>query len=374
MIRLEVGRLSTTLKRFLSDINLQGNAPRSRANLNMSMEHYLRSVIPNVNPELINFQALSSIQSLAQKIPVCQTAGFECRLAFKQSRVDFQIKLPRLVLNLPDPAWQACRSIYQNWINSTSGLHHCVRDIGLEFDMVEQSSQTPIPCLFLSLSQDSSIGFQEVIEMALKLINHPISSSLHANLNLCAHALPDDARVAHIGLMLSRHAEGIRLIVKGISFQQLPDYLEQIGWGDTTKTLLPSLVSTTSEFVDSISLAFDVGSVIHPKIGLECFLDKQFHDEIRWQLFLDYLVEKDLCTSAKRDALLAWPGLTQKSDCPDLWPSNLMLGDIFFGSKAYSVFWRKINHIKLVYQPGKSLSAKAYIAFGHSWVSTDNFS
>jgi hypothetical protein len=101
-------------------------------------------------------------------------------------------------------------------------------------------------------------------------------------------------------------------------------------------------------------------------------LDQQFHDEIRWRLFLDYLVEVGLCISAKRDALLVWPGLTKKSDCPELWPANLMLGDLFFGSKAYSVFWRRINHIKIAYQPDELPSAKAYLAFGHSWINIDD--
>jgi ubiquinone/menaquinone biosynthesis C-methylase UbiE len=82
-------------------------------------------------------------------------------------------------------------------------------------------------------------------------------------------------------------------------------------------------------------------------------------------------VERSLCTPAKRNSLLAWPGFSQKADNPELWPKNLSGGDLFLGAKAISVFWRTINLIKIVYQPENPLEAKAYLAFGHRWFDTN---
>jgi hypothetical protein len=74
----------------------------------------------------------------------------------------------------------------------------------------------------------------------------------------------------------------------------------------------------------------------------------------------------------KQNALLAWPGFLQKVDAPELWPSNLAGGDLFLGSRALSVFWREISHIKIIYDLAEnSLSAKGYLSFGHSWLDAD---
>ncbi len=83
------------------------------------------------------------------------------------------------------------------------------------------------------------------------------------------------------------------------------------------------------------------------------------------------MVEGGLRTPAKKNAFLAWPGLSQKSSVPDLWPSNISFGDRFLGSRAFSIFCRRVSHIKLVYQPSIPLEAKGYLAFGHGWFAPD---
>jgi hypothetical protein len=200
----------------------------------------------------------------------------------------------------------------------------------------------------------------------VKLLNHQISPQIESNLRLCADSLPAGATISHLGAMLSRSVKAVRVNVKGISPEQLLDYLMQIGWSDPTNTF-STLTSTLSEFVDSILLSFDVGVTVLPRIGLECFLNNQPCDEPRWQLFLDYLIERKLCTLAKQNALLNWPGFSHKSSVPDLWPSNISFGDRLLGSRAFSLFSRWISHIKLVHQPGNPLEAKAYLGFAHGW-------
>ncbi|HEY9852263.1 MAG TPA: class I SAM-dependent methyltransferase [Leptolyngbyaceae cyanobacterium] len=342
------------------------------------MEDYLRVVIPHIDPELVSSEALSRIQALAQILPPFSIAGFECRLGEKQSRVDFQVSFPHLNLNLPEnflthSFWQTFQDFCQEWVDPTSLLHRNVDRLWLEFDLPDRSSQVPIPCFFLSLNKDNIREFQYFIKTILRLLNYRTDSILESNLLLCANCLPNKARIAHIGAMLSRPTQEIRIVVKEIPSQELCNFLDKIGWIDTTNKF-KSLVAILSEFVDSIALTFDVGDTIHPRIGLECFLEKQPYDEPRWQTFLDYLVEEGLCTPAKRKALLAWPGFSQKADIPELWPTNLAGGDLFLGSNVLSVFWRTINHIKVIYEPGNLLEAKGYLAFGHNWLNASDLS
>lgn len=337
--------------------------------MNYSMEDYLKIVTPYFHADLVSPAARSHIQSLAQILPPFSNAGLECRLDAGQSRVDLQVNLPCVVPNLPerflaDPVWQFFQEFCHEWALPTSSLHQAIKDIWLEFDVAQQPSQIPMPCIFLGLNSEAhSVNW--LIELALKLSQHS-SPLLESNLQLCADALPAGASISHLGAMLSRSAKGVRVNVCGISAEQLSDYLKQIGWSDPSDTF-SSLVSTLPRFTDFITLSFDVGDRVYPRIGLECFLKEQPKADPRWQLFLNYLVAEGLCTLAKRDALLAWEGFSQRSSAPELWPRNISWGDRLLGSRAISIFWRGLNHLKLIYQPGSSLEAKAYLAFGHGW-------
>ncbi|MCA1992793.1 MAG: class I SAM-dependent methyltransferase, partial [Coleofasciculus sp. S288] len=341
-----------------------------------SLADYLKVVTPYLHPDLVTPEALFHIQSLAQTIPSCSLAGFECHLDAEQSRVDFLVQLSRYTLSLPEslltyPVWQAFREFYQEWLQPSSFLHQGVKNLGLEFDLAEQSSDVKIPSILLDLNAETANEAQGLIKLVtdvyLRLTGYPQSSTLESNLQLCTNSLPDGARIASFGVMLSRPIQALRLLVTGIAPQQVPDYLVRIGWSELTDTLSP-LVLSLSKFVSSLVLSFDVSDTIHPKIGLECHLEKQPRSDPSWELLLDYLVTRGLCTPSKQNALLAWPGLSQKADYPEVWPSNLIWGDLVFGSKAFSVFWRTIHEIKIVYQPGRPLLAKAYLAFGHDWL------
>jgi hypothetical protein len=348
--------------------------------MNGSMADYLQVVTPHLHPELVSPETLSRIQELAEILPLVSDAVLESRLGEGQFRVDFQITLHRCTLNLPEkflisPVWQAVRDYYQEWSEPDSFLYRSVDHITLEFDLDAPRSQMPIPCIGLALNREvgrEDASLMKIVErLSLIQFQHLASSRWESDLQLCFNSLPDGARIAGIGLMLSRPSKVVKVVVKEMPPQQFSDYLEQIGWAEP-RDVLSILVSTLSEFVDSIALSFDIGDTISPRIGLECFWEKQPFDEPRWQLFLDHLVERGLCTPAKQKALLTWPGFSQKADCPDLWPPNLTWGDQFLSSQAFSVFSRTIYEVKIVYQPGRALEAKAYLVFAHSWCEADS--
>jgi len=344
--------------------------------VNCTMEDYLKVAIPHLRPELVTPEALSQIRTLAKILPPFSISGLECRLGAEQSRVDLQVNLPYLIPTLPEtflthPSWQMFQEISQEWTEPKSFLSQKVRDIWLEFDIKEQSSQVPSPCIFLTMkpymNHQSVNDSQQVVDMVSKLLKQPVSSRLESNLKLSFDSLPTEASISHFGAMLSRWDQPLRMNVRGLLPEQLLDYLMQIGWKDSSNTL-EVLISNLSELVDNIFLSCDIGETVLPKIGLECFLSKQPKYEPRWQLVLDYLVAKGLCTPAKQNALLAWPGFSQKASQPEIWPNNLNWGDHLLGSRAVSLFSRTLNHLKIVYQPDTLLEAKAYLAFFHHWL------
>jgi len=341
-----------------------------------SMEDYLKVVASHLHSDLISPQALSHLQTLAKILPSFSYyyAGFECRLGANSSpAVDLFVYLPHQQrLNLPapfltHPVWQTLQELCCEWVKPT--LSKQLKDIGLEFDVDGPPSQLPIPILFFEFNRkmDQDKIFV-LIETILKQFNRPFSKKLALNLQRCIHELPEGARIIHLGIMFSRPTEAVRIVVEDIQPEQILEYLSQIGWFDPTGRL-KTIVPTLSDLVDRLSfLDIDVGETIHAKIGLECFFAKPPKDEARWSLFFDYLVEKGLCSAAKRDAIMMWPGSFQKDTDPALWPTHLNWGDAFLGDKAVSVFFRRISHIKIVYQPDVPLEAKGYLGFGHRWL------
>ncbi|MBW3570477.1 MAG: hypothetical protein KY467_05180, partial [Gemmatimonadetes bacterium] len=89
-----------------------------------------------------------------------------------------------------------------------------------------------------------------------------------------------------------------------------------------------------------------------PRLGLEYTLERspQVHGGIAEGAFLDRLVECGLCAPERRDALQAWPGYEVHTLRHELWPSWLV---------------RRVNCIKLVYEPGREPQAKAYLLAFH---------
>lgn len=340
--------------------------------MSSSIKDYLNFITPHLHPDLISLQVLSDIQELEPLLSPYSQKLFECRLGVEQTQVDFSFYLPELTQSLPekfliDPVWQSFQNFYQEWVEPTSSLHQRVKAIGMEFDLDKPSSPVPIPCIFLELNLVTNSQFHELISTALGLLNYPISPLVDSNLRLCANSLPDGARLSHFAIMLSRLGQGVRVNVIDIQPEQLLDYLMQIGWSDPTNTF-SALVEKLSELVDYIALAFDVGERISPRIGLECYLRKQPRYEPRWDLFLDTLVNWGLCTSVKRDAIITWPGIHRgQSNLNEIKTNNFSWKSVFKQS-MYSVYWRTINHIKIVYKPGHPLEAKGYLTSGHHWL------
>jgi hypothetical protein len=50
-----------------------------------------------------------------------------------------------------------------------------------------------------------------------------------------------------------------------------------------------------------------------------------------------------------------------------------MWSDLFLADRAQSLFVRRLNHVKLVYEAGRPVEAKAYLSFGHHWLDREWF-
>jgi hypothetical protein len=344
--------------------------------MNYSLQDYLRLVLPYLSDVLVSPQQLTAIQHLTELLPPLSATLLECRLATDQPRVDLSVGLQPMKVPLSEPLlfypfWQQLESFCQNWTTVNSLPYKTVEDIWLEFDLDGEIDRLMIPCWFFSLQgeefKDKKIeDLSKLLELIFWLQNCPINEQRKTLIWQCINALPDGVGIGQIGAMRSRAGNPLRINVSGLSAEMIPTYLSQVQ-GQSVKADLTEIITMIQPLSDRIVLCFDLEEEIGSRIGLECYLDQQPKKEPRWIEFLNLLVGMKCCTPQKRDALLEWPGLIQKKDHPDLWPVNLRNLDSWISPGSISVFWRTINHLKLVYQPNQPLEVKAYLAFGHRW-------
>lgn len=351
------------------------------------MKDHLEAIAYKLPSELISSEALANLCSIAQRLPPISNILLECRLESGDPRVDFSIPLPgfkntsnRKVLGdtsssrvrftdssfTSHPIWQHYQSIldtYEHFHNSDPTLvfkgaedtiikYSPVKRFWLEFDIESKNLNNFIPAIGIEIDNYSAVKDENFLEFwALDLLCNlgvngnnlgsvkidRLPKSLIQNLDKCKRLLPQDAKIIFIGANPSVRSDTLRLIIDRIPPCEITRYLLGIGWGGVAKELEEIIVSL-SNLVDNIVLSFNVGNIIFARIGLECYFIDPPHMEKRWQIFIDYLVKANLCSPAKSEALLSWTKMEKAG-----------------------VFERFTACTKIVYQPHKSLEAKAYL-------------
>lgn len=365
--------------------------------INSSLTDYIKLVEPYTSSALISPETWLKIKAVADFLPrnITSFFGFECPLTIAEPQSDFLIctdaepseskilasengELPLALISAP--IWEQINQFSKEWQNQVSILHQQVNNIWLEFDINDYHSDLPLPsCFFGAQSLYSRKSphvniaenrYEWVTGKALPLLlNDNLPESVAANFCHCLDFLPQEAYVFQIGLMLARKIKNqVRVCIRNISPGEIPEYLQEIGWTGSVD-ILKGFLRELSGLVDRIDLDIDVGETVAPKIGLECYLLEQPKLEPRWQLFLNYLVDRNLCLSSKQAALLAYPGFIREKNYQGVWPSYLSKKVRENSSEV--VFFRRINHIKIVYQEDQPQLAKAYLAMEYFLITSD---
>lgn len=341
---------------------------------------YLTRIAPYLPPELVSAAALSRIQLIAQTLPPSWGTCLGCHLGANTAQVDFSVHLLDNTLALTEgiqysPIWQRIQQLCLDCANPNSRLGQEAVSIWLEFNLDREPSEMPIPNVFLSLpdgqsfdESGNSIDFrcwltEKVIE---PLLGDILCYPLRQNLRLCWHTLPMNAQVLYLGVMLSRANRTLQVNISGISPLVLADYLEQTGWSGS-RAKLDAIALKLYPLVDRIVVNLEIGVTMANQISLECFVDRRLDKNAQWQPLLNYLVENQLCTPEKRDALLRCSGFGDEQSSPVLLPPNVRMDANFLGTRASSSLVRELNHIELTLHSSNQCSAKGFLWLGSDW-------
>jgi hypothetical protein len=348
---------------------------------------YLSIVESSISEDLISSENFNEMQKLASRFTGSITSffGFESHLNSPKARADYLFAvssmsgereaLANLIREKVLPTefisnleWQNTCNFVLEWANRGSILYHNVLGMWFEFDMVENSPETPVPCIFLHTiplritKEEDTEKIHWLTKRALPLVTgKEIPEKIEQNLFQAIQQLPKNALIMDAGVMLSRPTVGVRLIIAKIHPDQIVPYLTKLGWSEENEQL-PVLLKELQQNVTRIVLHITITeNGIDQKIGLECsFASDRYHLETGWSSFFNYLVKKGLCLPEKKDALLQFTGVEQEDTKRDFnttmyRPTVKIENDDFSGALV-----RYISHIKLVYEPNHELYAKAY--------------
>lgn len=355
-----------------------------------TLANSLEIILPHLSPEIAAPEALSRLRKLAQLSAPIHRAGFECRLGEGITQIDLQQCIfakdnePKILAEhiatvalssnvFEQSAWNRIRQFCEAWSDSSSYLHEGITEIWLEFDLNELAPQTLVPSVFITLNRQNTDSDKalKIAETALELLwGQQIVKPLQSNLHRCFTACSTPARISHIGVMLSRQIEALRINVSWLPPDKIASYLQQVGWLEPAHEI-ETLALQLLDVIDRVRICLDVGTTVYPKLGLECFFNQQHGLELGWLPFLDNLVARGLCRPEKREALIAWPGYTTPTSSSNPWPNYLITESLLQPPNQFSVFERRLSHIKLIYQPQQPLEAKGYLEFLHQWWQTN---
>jgi hypothetical protein len=328
--------------------------------------------------ELAPAGRLRTLEAVAGKLPAALTHWLylECRLDARVDAVDLVFELDwrgRRVLaggnpGLPpppaveeDPVGRRLSGLCREWNRPGTEFGRDLGTIWMEFDDdrhdPERGFTTPGVFLKMAPEEEGPEGEARAWSQALhglrtlrgRELDRPVSGALEA----CRDRLPAEAHAAYLGWFPARSRSTVRLCVADPPDRGIPAYLEALGWGT------PGERARLSEVLERLGgpggpeggvrlLDLDVEDGVRPRIGLEYILDRraQMEGRIRETRWLEGLSDHAAADPVRLGALERWPGYTMERFPHELWRS---------------VAVRRVNHVKIVFEPGVPLRAKAYL-------------
>lgn len=330
---------------------------------------HLRMFSPGFHPELFSGKSVIALEELCSLLPfdIACDFGFESRLGKNEAFCDFFLKIKKNTpgseilagkstfsslspLLLREPIWQKIVKIFDIWTTAGSSLALVVEEFWLEFDY-QDASYNFTPNIFFGIAENMEENRGMQWESRLRVLDEiydilldiPFPPALAKNLRACITALPDNAGLKHIGFMIPRQAEAVRLILVNLQTDKLEQYLKDIQWPGNYQEVR-QMVDSYSAFFNYFVFNINIGVSVDPYLGMEMYFHKLLQPQFdnRWDAAFDFLESGKLLTHEKRAALTSFCGVRKVSG---IFPVS---------------YFKGISHLKLVYKQNSEAECKAY--------------
>jgi len=313
---------------------------------------WLAVLDPRLTEPLFGAQTVERLHRLARALPGECPGTLEARLAPGATAVDLSLRVRTadearaLATRLP-----SVQEFLDRW---AEGSLAPVRSVWLELDLDRATDGdrplAPVVCAKLPSGIDPG-WLTDTLLPALQ--GRPLPAGQRASILTCLDALPVSASLLYVFSLRARGSDAVRLEIFGLEPASMLVYLRSLA---PEMVLAVEEVSTIFEGVERLHLSFDVTDTILPRIGIEGSYPRQPSREPRWEILLERLIQRRLCSPEKKDAALAWPGYDTFWTAPERWPITEM------GPRGICI--RTLSHLKVVCAPDREPEAKAYLTFG----------
>jgi hypothetical protein len=330
--------------------------PASLTAVALTCADWLKVLEPRWTGPLFDPETVERLWSLATSLPGECQGTLEARLAPGRAPVDLSLRLLTAgeahAMGSRFPA-SPLQAFLLRWAEAGGPLAS-VRAIWLEWDLDRDAAgdRTPAPVVCAKLPRETDAGW--LIATLLPLLQgRPLPAGQSARILACLEALPSSGTLLYVFDLQARGSDAVRLEVFGLEPGEILGYLQNV---------IPERVPAVEEIlplfagVERLHLSFDVTDALLPRIGIEGSFPRQPSREPRWAALFERLVERRLCSPAKRDAALAWTGYDTFWTAPERWPVAAI------GPRG--VCLRALSHVKVVCAPDREPEAKVYLVFG----------
>jgi hypothetical protein len=238
-----------------------------------------------------------------------------------------------------------------------------VETVWLEFDSPSLGDAVPVPSVFFSApALDRARAGRVALGGVETLRGAPLSAGARRNLRRCMDALPAEAALTYLGVMLARPGDSVRFCAT-LPAAEVARYLAAVGWAHPTAPVERILGDVVRGFAPRVVLNLDVGETLLPTLGVEV----KPEPEGLWPAFMERLVARGLCSPAQAGAVLGWPGHDAALEGMRAGVDVSLAPPPGAPAAATALRIRTLNHAKLVVRPGCRPQAKVYLYAGFVW-------
>jgi hypothetical protein len=298
--------------------------------------------------------------------PVASEAAVEVRLGAGGGPVDFELCIrpdagarARAARSLDSQAfqraakrsvgWRRAGEVLRRWADPGSVLHFGIAVLWLEFDVPELGEAEPFSVLTLSTELAYPDGVVDrarldpVLFEGLSLLADGLAPDTARSVSAFLDALPRTAELRHAALRPASTGEVVRLVLRA-PWRSLPQTLERAGWPGPLDELQALLTRLDAP---GYALPFNLDITTEGpggRLGIEFCYSSLPGTCPRWRRLFAQLEAAGACSAQAARRLEMWgPGGETRNE---------------------SLRVRRELLVKVVYEPGAPLTAKAYLAFG----------
>jgi|GEM_PF-5480874 len=349
-----------------------------------------QSLVPYISDNLISSIYLNKIEDLIISLSPgfgLRTFGFELPLASESKSADFMIS-SRLANNGPDiilsPVYDQFHDRYYHdtisrfmrlWeinilADNPSGP---LDDVCFEYDLMENPSIIPEPCVFFN-------PFICVDNLAIKSYGNKVTNLMtQINSYMMIDNYDDDVlnnlencidvvkgmfgvkKIIIIGMMISRNANFVRMVVNIDNINDIIRFLNAINWPGKIK-MLCQFFNIWSKLADRFCLNINIGKEVDEKIGFELSFrdDSKNFNKYQWEALLGYCVEMGYCNREIKSNLLNYQGYSLINQVEN--NSTKIINCPLLNSSSQIYLIRRLFHLKITYPSSSIIYPKIYLS------------